>query len=331
MGERELDNEKPGEGAIRDLSTRVADNEGSIQEIRAKLIEQEHRAFSVLRNFFIERKKWPEGDPRRDAAFKALLWRIFFSPGTAAAVGGVIAIMSLIALATQIYLQDQANRELRTQFELRRRTELVAILWDRSGPNGCPSINARMRSEALIEFVSGERIRGAEIDLTFSQLSDVVVQKTLSLAGADLTAANLHRAQLPNVDLRSARLAGAKMASAGLAFANLEHANLQGATATFTNLQDTNLRGALLNGGKFYGADLSSANLDSAVLIGADLRNALLVDANLNNTDLSGCLYDLDTNWPSSFDPISAGCRLVKEDMEFPPVKCPSTYELDFQ
>lgn len=54
-------------------------------ETEAKFVEQEHRLVRIIVNVLEYRRADPD-DPRKKAALKALVWRIF-SPGTAAAVG----------------------------------------------------------------------------------------------------------------------------------------------------------------------------------------------------------------------------------------------------
>jgi hypothetical protein len=53
-------------------------------DVEARLISQEHRAFHVLKTFY-QRRKWEDGDPRRDAARSALLWWVL-SPTTSASL-----------------------------------------------------------------------------------------------------------------------------------------------------------------------------------------------------------------------------------------------------
>ena len=43
-------------------------------EFEAALLRQEHRLLSILRNFFIRRREFSNGDPRRTAVAEALLW-----------------------------------------------------------------------------------------------------------------------------------------------------------------------------------------------------------------------------------------------------------------
>ena len=58
------------------------------REIEARLIEQDHRPWHVVSTFLRARREWEDGDPRRDAAVKAIVWRLFFSPLAIGAAGG---------------------------------------------------------------------------------------------------------------------------------------------------------------------------------------------------------------------------------------------------
>ena len=84
-----------------------------------------------------------------------------------------------------------------------------------------------------------------------------------TLAGDDLSGADLRQADLSGAYLRSADLSGADLADANLTGANLAEANLTGA----------DLSGANLTGAYMYGVNLTGANLAGADLTGAILPN----------------------------------------------------------
>jgi uncharacterized protein YjbI with pentapeptide repeats len=118
----------------------------------------------------------------------------------------------------------------------------------------------------------------------FSCMADAVkaaVASRADLSGADLYRANLSRADLSRADLSWANLSGANLSRADLSWANLSGANLSGA-----NLYGANLSWANLSGADLSGANLSGANLSGAYLSGADLSRANLSGANLSRADL---------------------------------------------
>jgi hypothetical protein len=92
--------------------------------------------------------------------------------------------------------------------------------------------------------------------------------------GANLSGADLRRA-----DLRGANLSGADLSKADLYGANLMGANLSGA-----DLRGADLRGAALGGANLMGADLSGADLKDTNLIYANISGVDLSEATLCNT-----------------------------------------------
>ena len=93
------------------------------------------------------------------------------------------------------------------------------------------------------------------------------VTKCATLAGCNLSGA----------DLTNAQLAGANLKGANFNDATLVGTNLAGA-----NLADANFNSADLTGANLSGADLSRANLNSADLTRANLTGALTTGANFN-------------------------------------------------
>ena len=103
------------------------------------------------------------------------------------------------------------------------------------------------------------------------------------LSGADLRYADLGRANLSGADLSRADLSGAN-----LRYADLGRANLSGADLSRADLSGANLRYADLGRANLSGADLSRADLSGANLRYADLGRANLSGADLSRADLSG-------------------------------------------
>jgi uncharacterized protein YjbI with pentapeptide repeats len=124
----------------------------------------------------------------------------------------------------------------------------------------------------------------------------------LWLAGADLSGANLYRAQLPDANLYKANLQrailnGVDLTNANLVLAVLQgtqlvQARLDGADLALANLANSRLTLSSLVGAKLEGATLREANLSAAVLDDshlshADLRGASLYKASLQRADLT--------------------------------------------
>ncbi len=132
-------------------------------------------------------------------------------------------------------------------------------------------LSTRVRKAVQSRVEARQSLAGE--DLTGADLSG------LSLAGADLSGAFLERA-----NLRGADLSGANLTQAVLARADLSGAQLSGACLKEANLGSALLAKARLDGG----VDLTSATLTGADLRGASLRGAQLTGADLTEALLEG-------------------------------------------
>ncbi|EGP9802861.1 pentapeptide repeat-containing protein [Listeria monocytogenes] len=83
-----------------------------------------------------------------------------------------------------------------------------------------------------------------------------------NLSYADLRRADLSGANLSYADLRRADLSGANLRGANLSYANLSYADLRRADLSGANLRRANLRGANLSGANLRRANLSGADLN---------------------------------------------------------------------
>ncbi|EPE0821681.1 pentapeptide repeat-containing protein [Listeria monocytogenes] len=102
----------------------------------------------------------------------------------------------------------------------------------------------------------GERANLSYADLRRADLSYA------NLSYADLRRADLRRADLSGANLRRADLSGANLRGANLSYANLSYADLRRADLSGANLRRANLRGANLSGANLRGANLSYADLN---------------------------------------------------------------------
>jgi len=218
-----------------------------LSALECSLIEQDHRLFNVLDNFFIQRKSWALDDPKRKAATKALFWRIFFSPMTVATAGGFVAIFTLIILYQQnsilvdqnsliseqnVFFQEQIKKQneqmdvQKSQWVAQRRAQLLDILYSDT-LNDSKGSNVRAKSEAVLAFINLERAKDKD----------------------------------KLVDLSSINLKGANLKGANLSRLDLSQANLEG-----TILQNVNFEGSILDSASFVGSDVWSAVFTKASL-----------------------------------------------------------------
>lgn len=116
------------------------------------------------------------------------------------------------------------------------------------------------------------------------------------LNGLEMPSANLRKCRLLYKELRGSNFAGSDLTESSLQGCDLRAADLSTSVLLKTTLHATDLRGANLANAKLHGADLSQARLEGADLSGAEIEHC----------DLRAT-YDEHTQWPTGFDPESAG------------------------
>lgn len=251
------------------------EHEERFEEIEARLIAQEHRLFSVLQNFFIERKKWPIDDPRRDASAKALIWSIFFSPGTVAIAGATIGLATLAVLIWQNTLIKQQNDyfkeqnqyqqiQIEAQDKINTQTQRNDAIQSIYGPTY--ENNPRVKAEAVRSLVVIERSR-------IESGNNVFPSDYVNLHQANLENIHIENFDLKKVSFRESNLTGAALAGIDLTESAFRFANLRGSHFINSNLTST-----------FW----DSANLENSDFSGANLKGANMVRANLGGADFSG-------------------------------------------
>lgn len=249
------------------------DQSDRINDIETRLIAQEHRLFTVLQNFFVDRPKWPAGDPRRDAATKALIWCLFFSPGTVAVAGSLIGLATLAILFWQntliveqnAYFQRQIQQQqvqIQAQDRVSTQSERTNAIQAIYGPQF--EKNPRIKAEAVRALVVIERNRIKDGENVFA--SDYV-----NLHDADLRDIHVENFDLKNVSFRNSDLERAILADIDLTGSAFRFSNLKKAS-----FYQSNLSGTFWDSANLQGADFSSTNLDGANMVRADLRGANL-------------------------------------------------------
>jgi serine/threonine protein kinase len=117
-------------------------------------------------------------------------------------------------------------------------------------------------------------------------LVEDAISKGVSLAGVDLSHANLVGANLDAANLSGAILTGAGLDRASLSYARLDNADLSGAT-----LSDANLKGVVATGAKFRGANLTGALFTQAKLNGADFTRSVLFRTDFSDANATDCNF----------------------------------------
>jgi hypothetical protein len=109
----------------------------------------------------------------------------------------------------------------------------------------------------------------------------------------------LNRVHIPQARLRDIDLKRARM----------REVDLQEALLSRADLTEASLKRAKLNRAHLQGAHLERAELRGAELRAAELQGAFLQDADLTGADLTGAVYDAETDWPAGFDAKAAGAK----------------------
>ncbi len=148
---------------------------------------------------------------------------------------------------------------------------------------------ARLRSEVQARLAAKESLAGR--DLTGADLSGLRLA-AVDLTSAILTGARLERAVLTGARLDRAVLAGARAAGADLSSASLVNADLTRIEAGGARFDGADLSGALLEEGGFGSATFCKASCVKTEMTKADLSRADFSGADLSEADLAGARLD---------------------------------------
>jgi uncharacterized protein YjbI with pentapeptide repeats len=160
-------------------------------------------------------------------------------------------------------------------------------IMDRWSGNALHTVTVEAAKETASEVLRGLAVVSLLANLSRANLSRADLSGA-NLSRADLSGANLSRADLSGADLRRADLSGADLSGANLSRADLSGANLSRADLSRANLSRANLSRADLSRADLSGANLSRADLSGANLSRANLGSAYLSGAYLGSADLSG-------------------------------------------
>lgn len=106
-----------------------------IGELEARVIEQDHRPFSVFYSFFYVRPRLPKDDVRRSAATKALIW-LFLSPKNVVTAGiSIIAILGILLAYQANTLLSAQNARFDTQNQLAEASRRSALIFELTSIN----------------------------------------------------------------------------------------------------------------------------------------------------------------------------------------------------
>lgn len=298
-------------------NTTTEEIEQKLIKLEAKILEQEHRPFRILWNFFT-RKNYDKNDPRRLAVYKSVFFRFFTSPTTLAG-GGIIGILTLIFMFQQNMLFKDQNELLKYQNkqindqkhidEATRRTSQTSASMDEV----LADVNRELTDPRNTEGVLSNTLTGRIISLSRSMkpyrylegdslipnpISPERGQLLIALVKSKIDSTFFVDKILKSSDFSYADLSGADLIDANLGGVKLEYANLKNAKLYNANLSNSYLVNANLTNTRLFNADMRSSNLRNANLTrtflvnvklqGAYLNDALLNKTNLKDADLTG-------------------------------------------
>ena len=243
-------------------------------ELDAKLIEQEHRTLRIFLNAYVA-LSYKKNDPRKLASINALIYRLVFGGSKVILLGGIVAWATLYYTAKQtdvmIAQSDLMAKEL--AFNLRnsekqqwvnnlsRRTNLIKALYMPTDDNEkSQSYSARLRSEAVVEYIELQRIIANISKKKFHRNQKLPMDSAMYKFGVDLTGANLRRVRLSQIDFTSVILQNADFKNSSLFSSNFTNASLE-----LSNMSYAGLDGIDISGASLIGADLRGSNLQEII------------------------------------------------------------------
>jgi uncharacterized protein YjbI with pentapeptide repeats len=171
----------------------------------------------------------------------------------------------------------------------------------------------------------GSKLEGADLE--------GIDLRTANLNGAILESANLQKANLRYANLTGTNLQKVNFRGTDLSHATLHNAYVKGAIYdsktripyyfwrvfrrdAYLIASKQNLSGANLQNMDLQESDLQEANLEEANLARTNLRKANLRGANLTNANFQEALYDIDTIFPTGFDPKARGLHYLEHNQD---------------
>jgi len=295
-------------------------------KIETKLISQEHRTWSILKNF--HEYAFSQNKSKSRASIFAIIFNLILSKSTVAIV--FTGIIGYYFAWKNIDLVEEQNRIIREQNikiekqvylqEASRRNNLVLLMdnilekiYDEINEgNGTLSKPLIGRISALSQgfqpyyFLEDSTLTDRPYSPERGQLLLALVN-----SGIDTTTlkkiykrTNFRQAFLKYADMDSIYLRGINLYSANLENTSLIGANLRNAFLYKAKFNDANLGGA-----KLYDANLVEADLIKTILRGAVLNRTFLWRAKLDSADLVGA--DLSDSELEDADLIGATLHIT--------------------
>jgi len=276
-------------------------------ELEAKLIEQEHRLFTLVWNFFNRNRKWEKDDIRRSAAVKAIFWRILFSPAIIAiGAGGFLGFLSIFflwkqndLLANQNKLIANQNSHIKIQTyltESNRRSNQMFVMGDVLSDLNDELSNKKNTKHTLSTTLSG-RIIGlsramspykymVNDSLTKKYISPERSQLLISLLASDIdslqisylfSVSNFSHSDIQNIQINNGVLNNVIMNNSNLRNVDFDRCLMMNANFEDSDIRDSNFTESDLDGLSFRNSDLSKAKFYDNIYSGrTNFTNTIL-------------------------------------------------------
>jgi uncharacterized protein YjbI with pentapeptide repeats len=285
-----------------------------LEALEAKLLEQEHRPITILRNFLARKQYSPACQTAIKWSLLNLVWPVLFAGGGAAAG----AWLTWVTAGTQIvdnYLSFKANElsHQANQIALRQSKLTYAAEQQALGQSGLEPLEDELASvtngqlpeqlvRKIINFTlraapyyaprhdaqgnlqPGERRSSPEKGRLLQLLAQVRADTSQLMLEADFSFADAQRVDFQRLIL----------AEGVFAHADFRGALLTGVDARFGYFKDCDFRGPAthLDEAILAKANLENAQFNAADLRKADLRNAVLSNADFSDANLEGAVVD---------------------------------------
>ncbi len=283
---------------------RLAELEKKLEKVEAELLEQEHRPFRLLWNFWNRKTIWKDPDDHRRAATKkALLWRLFFSPTTIAlGSGGLVAILTLYFLSQQNRLFDRQNDLFSVQnkridqqtklLEASRRSSQMFIM---SEVLGDLNEETKVAADSLIPLSKG--LIGRITSLSRA------MKPYFYLKGNDMSTRDVspERGQLL-LAILTAQISrgslGEIFSNGDFSYAELLRVELETVALWNLKLDSADFTGSLISNSYFYNCSLAGARLVSTRIFNCSFTNNMAEDVygymyltDFSNSDIRGSKF----------------------------------------
>jgi len=292
------------------------DSEDNFNKIEAQLIEQEHRPFRLIWNFFNRKKKWPnENDPRRKAASKAIFWRLLASPTTIAfATGSILSFVSVYFLykqnqhlGNQTVLFEKQTTLIESQNTLVQQQAFLSEAARRSSQTFImgevlSDLNKELENKNNKNRILSNTLTGRIISLSRSMkpykylINDTLIssplspergQLLISLLESNIDTAFLRKNIFLNGNFQYSDLQGTRLFQKYLSGLNLRYSNLKNARIYSSNLEKVYFGNAILSEAFIQESSLKKSNFIDCTCDSLTIALSNMEEVSFNNADLS--------------------------------------------